>query len=140
MEQPKKGPLMKIEITELKKGSLIAISGRIDSDTSPEVAKAFQSVQDGGQYNLFVDMAGLEYISSATLRALMSAQRTSKRNAGEVVLLRVPETILNVLDMAGLVELYRVVQDPSTLPELEGVQLPTYPAPGAAKKDQQAAA
>jgi anti-anti-sigma factor len=129
---------MKIAITELKNGSLIAISGRIDSDTSPEVARAFQSVQDGGQYNIFVDMAGLEYVSSATLRALMSAQRASKRNGGEVVLLRVPEAIFNVLDMAGLAELYRIVADPSTLPELEGVELVSYPTPG--KKDEQAAA
>ncbi len=45
-----------------------------------------------------------------------------------------------MLDMAGLVELYKIVDDPSTLPELEGVQLETYPAPGAAKKDEQAAA
>ncbi len=131
---------MKIAITELKNGSLIAISGRIDSDTSPEVAKAFQSVQDQGTYYILVDMAGLQYVSSATLRALMAAQRASKRNGGEVVLLRVPETIYNVLDMAGLVELYRIVQDPSTLPELEGIELESFPAPGAGKKDQQAAA
>jgi anti-anti-sigma factor len=131
---------MKIAVTELKNASLIAISGRIDSDTSPEVARAFQSVQDQGQYNLFVDMGGLEYISSATLRALMAAQRASKRHQGEVVLLRVPESIRNVLDMAGLLELYRIVDDPSVVPELEGVQLETYPLPGAAKKDEQAAA
>ena len=81
---------MKIDITELKNASLIAISGRIDSDTSPEVARAFQSVQDQGQYNIIVDMSGLEYISSATLRALMAAQRASKRTQrGEVTLLRV---------------------------------------------------
>jgi anti-anti-sigma factor len=131
---------MKIAITELKNASLIAISGRIDSDTSPEVARAFQSVQEAGRYNIYVDMAGLEYISSATLRALMSAQRTSKRNAGEVVLLRVPETIFNVLEMAGLAQLYRIVNDPSAMSELEGVELETYPAPAAGKKDEQAAA
>ena len=131
---------MNIAITELKNASLIAISGRIDSDTSPEVARAFQSVQEAGQYNVFVDMGGLEYVSSATLRALMAAQRASKRNQGEVVLLRVPENIRNVLDMAGLVELYRIVDDPSTLPELAGVELETYPPRGSGKKDEQAAA
>jgi hypothetical protein len=56
-----------------------------------------------------------------------------------VVLLRVPETIHNVLDMAGLVDLYKIVDDPSTLPELEGVQLETYPAPGSGSKGEQAA-
>ena len=131
---------MKIAITELKDASLIAIRGRIDSDTSPEVAQAFQSVQEKGQYKLFVDMGGLEYISSATLRALMAAQRASKRNGGEVVLLRVPENVYNVLDMAGLADLYRIVDDPSTLPELEGVQLEAYPDLKTGKKDQQAAA
>jgi anti-sigma B factor antagonist len=132
---------MKIAITEVKNASLIAISGRIDSETSPEVAQAFQTVQDQGQYNLLVDMAGLEYISSATLRALMAAQRASKRTQrGEVTLLRVPESIYNVLDMAGLVEIFRIVEDPSTLPELEGVQLETYPAQKSGKKNGEAAA
>jgi anti-anti-sigma factor len=131
---------MKVETTELKNASLIAISGRIDSDTSPEVARAFQAVQDQGQYNIIVDMGGLEYMSSATLRALMSAQRASKRNQrGEVTLIRVPEAIYNVLEMAGLSEIFRIVSDPSTLPELEGVQLATFPPAGAAKKDEQAA-
>ena len=131
---------MKIAITELKNASLIAISGRIDSDTSPEVARAFQEVQEKGQYNILVDMGGLEYVSSATLRALMSAQRASKRNGGEVVLLRVPEKVYTVLDMAGLADLYRIVDDPSTLPELEGVQLESYPDLKTGKKDEQAAA
>ena len=120
---------MKIDITEVKNASLIAISGRIDSDTSPEVARAFQSVQDQGQYNIIVDMSGLEYISSATLRALMAAQRASKRTQrGEVTLLRVPENIYNVLDMAGLVQIFRIVDDPASLPELEGVTLPGNPS------------
>ena len=131
---------MKIAVTELKNASLIAISGRIDSDTSPEVAQAFQSVQEKGQYNIIVDMAGLEYVSSATLRALMSAQRSSKRNGGEVILLRVPEHIRNVLDMAGLVQIYRLVDDPATLPELDGVALETYPSKESGTKDEQAAA
>jgi anti-sigma B factor antagonist len=131
---------MKITTTEVKNATLIAISGRIDSDTSPEVARAFQTVQDLGHYNILVDMAGLEYISSATLRALMAAQRASKRNGGEVILMRVPEKILNVLDMAGLLELYRIVDDPSSLPELEGVQLESYPDPRPTKKDEQTAA
>jgi anti-anti-sigma factor len=122
---------MKIAITELQNASLIAISGRIDSDTSPEVSKAFQSVQEKDQYNIIVDMASLEYISSATLRALLVAQRTSKRNQGEVVLLRIPENILSVLDMAGLVGLFRIVDDPASLPELEGVQLAGDPRAGA---------
>ena len=123
---------MKIDITELKNASLVAISGRIDSDTSPEVARAFQSVQDQGQYNIIVDMSGLEYISSATLRALMSAQRASKRTQrGEVTLLRVPENIYSVLDMAGLVEIFRIVDDPATLPELEGITLPGNPSQNA---------
>ena len=112
---------MKIVIKELKNASLIEISGRIDSDTSPEVARAFQSVQEAGQYNIIVDMAALVYMSSATLRALMAAQRNSKRGQrGEVVLMRVPQSIYGVLDMAGLVQLFRIVDGPDDLPELVG--------------------
>lgn len=125
---------MKIDIRPLTGASLITISGRIDSDTSPEVAAAFQSVQDKDVYRIIVDMAGLEYISSATLRALMTAQRISKRTGrGEVILLRVPEKIYSVLDMAGLADLFQIVSDPSTLPELAGLeQASADPGPSAA--------
>ncbi len=132
---------MKVVINELKDASLITISGRIDSDTSPEVARAFQSVQDGGQYFIIVDMVGLEYMSSATLRALMAAQRASKRNQKEVVLLRVPDNIRNVLDMAGLTEIFRIVDDPASLPALNGFALDDVPrAEPRVKKDQETAA
>ena len=110
---------MKIVIKELKNASLVEVSGRIDSDTSPEVAQAFQSIQEASQYNLIVDMAGLEYVSSATLRALMAAQRNSRRGQrGEVVLMRVPPKIYGILEMAGLVELFRIVDDLASLPEM----------------------
>jgi hypothetical protein len=62
----------------------------------------------------------------------MAAQRASKRTQrGEVTLLRVPENIYNVLDMAGLVQIFRIVDDPASLPELEGVTLPGNPSPSA---------
>jgi anti-anti-sigma factor len=114
---------MKIVIGELNNASLIAISGRIDSETSPEVAAAFKTVQDQGQYNIVVDMADLEYMSSATLRALLAAQRASKRTGrGEVVLLRVPEKIRTTLDLAGLLDLFKVYDDTASLPEFPAVE------------------
>ena len=121
---------MKVETRQLNGACLITLSGRIDSDTSPEVARAFHAVQEQDQYNIIVDMVDLEYMSSATLRALMAAQRVSKRNGGEVVLLRVPQKVWTVLDMAGLLELLRIVNDPASLPELSGVQLAGDPNPG----------
>jgi anti-sigma B factor antagonist len=114
------GNFMKVETRQLDGATLISISGRIDSETSPEVARAFQTVQDQNQYNIIVDMVDLEYMSSATLRALMAAQRVSRRNGGEVVLLRVPEKVWTVLDMAGLVDLFKIVNDPASLPQLAG--------------------
>jgi anti-anti-sigma factor len=114
---------MKVDVRQANGASLVRISGRIDSETSPEVARAFQSIQEQDQYNIIVDMVDLEYMSSATLRALMAAQRVSKRNGGEVVLLRVPEKIWTVLDMAGLVEIFTLVDDPASLPQLAGMEL-----------------
>jgi anti-anti-sigma factor len=121
---------MKVETRQLNGVTLISISGRIDSETSPEVARAFQTVQEQNQYNIIVDMVDLDYMSSATLRALMAAQRVSRRNGGEVVLLRVPEKVWTVLDMAGLVDLFKIVNDPASLPQLAGVQLAGNPSAG----------
>src|SRR4026209_1234046 len=94
---------MEITVQEFKHCDMITIKGRVDSSTTPQLAQALESANDGGKYKLVVNMADLEYMSSAGFRALLAAQRNSKRyNRGGVVVASVSARIREALDMGGL--------------------------------------
>jgi len=106
---------MEITNQEFKHCDLITIKGRVDSSTAPQLAQALEAANEGGKYKLVVDMSGLEYMSSAGFRALLAAQRNSKKyNRGEVVLVNVPDRIREALDLAGFTELFKTFDDTLT--------------------------
>lgn len=103
---------MEITNTQYKHCDLIKITGRVDSSTAPKLAETFTSIMDDGRYRIVLDMSGLEFLSSAGLRALINAQKTCKRyNRGEVVLANVPANIYAALDLAGFTRLLKIYPD-----------------------------
>jgi len=106
---------MEITTQEFKHCDLITIKGRVDSSTAPQMAQALEAANESGKYKLVVDIAALEYMSSAGFRALLAAQRNSKKyNRGEVVLVNVPDRIREALELAGFTELFKTFDDTLT--------------------------
>lgn len=104
---------MEITVQEFKHCDMITIKGRIDSATAPQLSQALETANSNGKYKLVVNMSDLEYMSSAGFRALLAAQRNSKRyNRGEVVLASVPDRIREALELAGFTELFKTFDDP----------------------------
>ena len=103
---------MELTVQEFKHCDLITIKGRVDSATAPQMAQALEAANENGKYKLVIDMAGLEYMSSAGFRALLAAQRNCKKyNRGEVVLSNVPDRIREALELAGFTELFKTFDD-----------------------------
>lgn len=103
---------MEITTQEFKHCDLIKVKGRVDSATAPQLAQALEAASGAGKYKLVVNMGELEYMSSAGFRALLAAQRESKKfNRGEVVLAEVPERIREALELAGFTELFKTFDD-----------------------------
>ncbi len=71
-----------------------ALEGRLDTVTAPELDKELKGALEGVG-SLTMDFAKLEYISSAGLRVLLSAQKTMNKQ-GEMRLLNVSETIMEL--------------------------------------------
>jgi anti-sigma B factor antagonist len=76
-----------------------ALEGRLDTVTAPELEQELKSSLEGVS-ELTLDFAKLEYISSAGLRVLLSAQKTMNRQ-GEMKLRNVGETILEIFEVTG---------------------------------------
>ncbi len=104
---------MEITHQEFKHCELIKIKGRVDSATAPQLVQTLEAANEHGKHKLVLDMSELEYMSSAGFRALLAAQRNSKKyNRGEVVLASVPERIREALELAGFTELFKTFDDP----------------------------
>ncbi|MFP4343915.1 MAG: STAS domain-containing protein [Anaerolineales bacterium] len=103
---------MELSVESFKHCDLIKIKGRVDSQTSPQLAEAINERFEDGRYKIVMDMNDVEFISSAGLRVLINAQKTCRQfNRGEIILAGVPERIYETLDLAGLLPLFPVKED-----------------------------
>ena len=83
----------------------LKVSGRLDTDTSPELAAELKL---DGVSNVVFDFSGLEYISSAGLRVLMAAQKNVMAVGGKVVVVNPNGIVRGVLDMTGLSGVFEI--------------------------------
>ena len=77
----------------------VALSGRLDTNTAPELEKTLNTSLEGVN-TLFINMEKLDYISSAGLRVLLAAQKTMNKQ-GEMKIKNVNETILEIFEVTG---------------------------------------
>ena len=99
---------MEITVKQFKSCDMLVIDGRVDSSTAPQLSEALEDLTGNGRYKIVLDMNGLEYMSSAGFRALLTSQRVCKRyNRGEIVLASVPKRVQEALELAGFTELFK---------------------------------
>lgn len=77
----------------------IALSGRLDTTTAPDFEKELKVCLDGIE-DLTMDFSDLDYISSAGLRVLLTAQKQMNKQ-GSLVITNVNETIAEVFEVTG---------------------------------------
>ncbi len=103
---------MQVTTKKFKRCDLVKATGRIDSDTAPQLAEAFSTIIEDESFNIVFDMSDVDFISSAGLRVMIDVQKTCKqRSRGEMVLANVPERIYEALDLAGFVPLFKFFDD-----------------------------
>ncbi|MDO4540033.1 MAG: STAS domain-containing protein [Syntrophomonadaceae bacterium] len=75
------------------------LSGRLDTSTAPELEQELKTALEGVE-KLAFDLAGLDYLSSAGLRVLLSAQKTMNKQ-GSMVVRNVNETVREIFEVTG---------------------------------------
>ncbi len=83
------------------------LEGRLDTTTAPELDEAVKSSIDGVT-NLVFDMTGLEYISSAGLRVLLSAQKAMGKVNGNMVVKNINDVIQEIFEVTGFIDIFTV--------------------------------
>ena len=92
---------MTIEIKKNVDELVLEITGRVDTITAPTLDKTINE-NLANVKSLILDLKGLEYISSAGLRVLLSAQ---KRLKSGMKLINVCELVMEVFEMTGFVDI-----------------------------------
>ena len=94
---------MTIEIKKNDEGTTLEIVGRLDTITAPALDKTINE-DIGDTKNLILDVKGMEYISSAGLRVLLSAQKKMQK-IGSMKVINVCEEVMEVFEMTGFADI-----------------------------------
>ena len=94
---------MTIEIKRNEKETIIELVGRLDTITAPALDKTI-SDDIGDTKNLVLNLKNLEYISSAGLRVLLSAQKKMQK-IGSMKVVNVCEEVMEVFEMTGFADI-----------------------------------
>ena len=97
---------MKIDKTLSGSTLTIALEGRLDTTTAPDLDQELKdSLNDISE--LIFDFAALEYISSAGLRVLLSAQKTMSKQ-GSMKIMHVNDMVMDVFDVTGFADMLTI--------------------------------
>ncbi len=86
----------------------IRVAGRIDALTAPELEKEVAAVLAVPLARCVLDLAQVDYMSSAGLRVLMKGARAAAEVQGRFAVCSVQETVYNVLAMVGFLPLIEI--------------------------------
>ena len=98
--------MLNIEKTTNGTELTVALNGRLDTTTAPELEATLKASLDGVTA-LNIDMKALEYISSAGLRVLLSAQKIMDKQ-GEMKVNHVNETIMEIFEVTGFSDILTI--------------------------------
>ena len=94
---------MTFEVKKNEKETVIEVTGRLDTVTAPSLDNF---IKEEVRYydNLILDLKNLEYISSAGLRVLLSAQK-KLQNDGSMKVINVCEEVMEVFEITGFTDI-----------------------------------
>lgn len=84
----------------------VAIEGRLDTVTAPQLEGELRTAVNGVEELIF-DLDGMEYISSAGLRVLLSAQKVMSRQ-GKMVIRHVKPEIMEIFEVTGFADILNI--------------------------------
>ncbi len=87
---------------------VMSVKGRMDAVTAPEFEKGFDPYISGGDRKFVADLAGLEYISSAGLRSILSTAKKIKAVNGQIVFASLSGMVKEVFDISGFGSMFEI--------------------------------
>ena len=91
---------MNIKLINRGQEGELVLEGRLDTLTAPEAEEVFNQMAERFE-KIVLNMAGMEYVSSAGLRTLKRLHMAMKKKNGSLVLTKVRKMVMEVFEMTG---------------------------------------
>ena len=102
---------MNIEIHQHNATTVIAVIGSVDGLTAPALLAEFHACVTAGSVRLVADLRGVDYTSSAGLRALLATMKETRVQGGDLRLSNVTPHVLKVLELSGFTSIMKLYDD-----------------------------
>jgi anti-sigma B factor antagonist len=97
--------LLQVSVADGEDGPLLVLSGEADLTTLGQLNSALAAQLHDGTGRLTVDLSGLRYADSASITALVRADRALRAKGGELELLHPQPAVARILSLTGVDQL-----------------------------------
>jgi anti-anti-sigma factor len=104
---------VEIKTEAMKRCEVVTVSGRVDSATAPDLEKVLLGLIEAGQRNMVINLRDTGFISSAGLKALLTALMKVRKMVppGEVVIAEIRPQLKESFDLVGFDRLFSFYDD-----------------------------
>lgn len=91
--------------------TVVEIRGSVDGLTADRLLQTLTEQVQSGRVHLVADCAGLDYTSSAGLRALLGTVKQARQKGGDLRLAAVRAPVFKVLELSGFTSILKTFPD-----------------------------
>ena len=102
---------MEITTRNVNDVKVVQIEGELDTSSSPEAHQQLDQLREKGAKKILLDMAKLDFISSAGLRVLLATAQELKQDGGDLRVCSLNESVKEVFDLSGFSTLLMVLDN-----------------------------
>lgn len=101
-----------MECTHLKSGDsyIVEITGRLDATTAHEFEEQCDAWLAADEVHIVVDLSGVDYISSAGLRSLLTSAKKTRAREGDIFFCGLTGMVADVFTMSGFGSIFKVFE------------------------------
>ena len=99
---------MKTAVQHADNSTIVTVTGSVDALTAAELSRVLTTQIQEGHANLVIDLIGVEFMSSAGLRALLGAVKEARSSGGDLRITSTNPGIDKVLKMSGFHNIAKV--------------------------------
>ncbi len=88
---------------------ILRMQGRLDAVSSPLAERKIFDYIYGGQYKLLLNFSGVDYLSSAGMRMLLSVTKKLKTLSGHLILCCLNPNVMEILKISGFDQVLELV-------------------------------
>lgn len=102
---------MEVTIKQENNATVASVDGRLDAVSAPELERQLSAAIDAGQKSMILDLGGLEYISSAGLRVILTTAKRVKTAQGKLVLCNIRDTVMQIFEISGFCSILNIAEN-----------------------------